>query len=108
MSAVNFKDALVDTVFPQFLIDLGFQDQSWHNDAAAQARYRLKGGNNLVVWVAPEKVEDREYTGQTRFAICVYDKDYEDCQELLLTDDADQCRLTVQALVQISKWSVVP
>lgn len=108
MSAVNFKDALVDTVFPQFLIDLGFRDNSWHNDAAAQATFPLRSGNILVVWVSPEKVEDREFSDQKLFTVCLYDSDYENCQDLLQTDSAEQCRLTVEALIQISKWSVVP
>jgi hypothetical protein len=55
-----------DIVFPQWLRDLGFEDESWKNDAAARATKRLPNRHIISVWVDYDDPSDREFPETTK------------------------------------------
>lgn len=57
--------------FPEGLRELGFQDQSWHNDAAAWAWHE---GKKVGVWCDHEAPDEREMKGP-KYSVCRTDKD---------------------------------
>jgi len=54
---------------PQWALDEGFEDSSWHNDAAARMFLTRSPGVNL--WVAEERPEDRECSTGKRYTLQV-------------------------------------
>lgn len=72
-SAVMFKE-YPDIEFPKKLHDLGFEDQSWHNDACAAAWKTLPSGKVLVAWVDYDNPNDREMSND-KFALVLMDDD---------------------------------
>jgi hypothetical protein len=58
--------------FPQALQDLDFEDNSWHNDAAAMARRELPGHEfcGIIVWCDYEDPVERELGGK-RYSVCI-------------------------------------
>lgn len=53
--------------FPQSLIDLGFEDRSYHNDLAAGAWLKLADRKWLCLWVAQADPAEREYDDQAQY-----------------------------------------
>lgn len=53
-----------DIEVPQFALDLGFIDQSWHNDAAA---HMSKG--RLHLWISEVDPNEREFPQAPRFTL---------------------------------------
>ena len=52
---------------PEGLLDLGFEDVSWHNDASAHMVHeKLK----LELWVAEDKQEEREFPQMKKYLLC--------------------------------------
>ena len=82
----TFKDTLVPIIFPEWAKQLGFQDCSWHNDAAARAELPLPrlpkdlpiNACAVELWVAAEKPEDREWPEFPRFMAAVYRYDVDE------------------------------
>lgn len=58
-------------MFPQWAIDLGFKDVSWHNDAMPHCTIELKGPEVtpliLELWVDYEDREQREVPSWPRY-----------------------------------------
>jgi len=54
---------------PQWALDAGFEDNAWHNDAAARMMMTRSPGVNL--WVAEEKAEHREWPCEHRYILSV-------------------------------------
>lgn len=59
ISAVMFKE-FPTIEFPKELIALGFEDQSWHNDAMAAAWKTLPSGKALIAWINFDDENERE------------------------------------------------
>jgi hypothetical protein len=57
-AAIRFDEH--DIEFPEWLRCLGFVDESWHKDVAAQATRVLSDDTMLCVWVNYDDPEDRE------------------------------------------------
>ena len=74
---VFFKE-FTDIVFPAALISRGFEDESWHNDAAPRAVRKLDT-KQLTVWVDYDNPELREIPGAKKFMLVV-ERDYEDAE----------------------------
>lgn len=55
--------------FPQVLRDLGFEDNSWHNDASARARKEVDADKAVIVWCAEDTPDQREIEGAKRYTV---------------------------------------
>ncbi len=60
---------------PAFLQAPEWMDASWGNDVTARSMRVLPADSNfeLLVWVHPEKIEDRESPDYPRYAVVVYE-----------------------------------
>ena len=80
-----------DIEFPQFLIDHGFQDNSWHNDISGRAALYLDRGADEIdyinVWCEHERREDREWHECTRYMVEIVVDEHLTSEMCLLTDD---------------------
>jgi hypothetical protein len=72
----------VDEFPPEFVIaesiclaleELGFSDQSWHNDVSPHFDKEIDSRTRIEVWIAPSNREYREEASLPRFNVCVYD-----------------------------------
>lgn len=100
MSTVYFNDALSQVEFPQFLRDRGLADESWHNDIAPKACLPLSHERTLCVWVAEDKVEDREWDAQKKFSVCIYPADWSEAFGVGETDSDWACAALVDAVIK--------
>lgn len=114
-----FKDTCHGpTEFPQWAIDLGFIDVSWHNDAAAKADLPLpriwpetKSFDDhayaIGMWVSREKLQDREDDNMPRFIVSFYrynpkEEHTEDSLFSLYTsEDEAGCELMVKRFLDV-------
>lgn len=64
----NFNE-FSDIVFPAWLRERGFEDESWHNDAAPRAVRALREGLQLTVWVDYDDPNEREIPGSSKFLV---------------------------------------
>lgn len=55
--------------FPAALIARGFEDESWHNDAAPRAVRRIRDNLQITVWVDYDAPGEREIPGATKFMV---------------------------------------
>lgn len=101
-----FADTTHPIEFPQFLIDRGFVDESWHNDITAKAVLALRPGSALVVWVAEDDQALRELYGWPKYTVAIHavDADGEwiddDAENLCDTDSAEECAAVIDAAVR--------
>lgn len=64
---LKFKE--FDIEIPSVLSELGFEDDSWHNDVSSKATRVLRGGSVIVVWVSDKNRDNREYAESPRFIV---------------------------------------
>ncbi len=62
---MKFKD-FYDVEYPDILAELGFADESYHNDCAGHLHNEKL---NLSIWVCDEKRENREHEGYDRYSL---------------------------------------
>lgn len=88
--------------FPAFLRDLGFQDDSYHNDSCGRCGMELASGRYLVVWVDYDDPTQREDEASPKFAIQVWgNREEADPYDLIAeTDDPAFCGVFVQQVIQ--------
>jgi hypothetical protein len=103
---VKFKDYR-DLEFPQFLVDLGFNDDSYHNDASARASVECVGDASgfrwVWIWVAEDDVSDREFQNAKRFTVCKgrgEEMDDMDSETVVETDDPVVCETVCRHLIE--------
>lgn len=98
LKSQRFND--YDLEIPKFALDLGFIDQSWHNDAAA---HMSKG--RLHLWVAEVDPEQREYPQAPRFTLEISEsaEDYGYPVTLLRTDSEEQISTAIRAFETVNK-----
>lgn len=104
---------------PQWALDLGFTDQSWHNEMMARMEYeipphneemvgeRSKGRLIVTLWVTNEKPADRENSDtDRRFVAMVSDRDFSDTVLMIHpgTDDEEEFRLTVVSFMAFLQY----
>ncbi len=93
-------------VFPQWAIDLGFEDESWHNDACARTTLRFpktideRADLLITLWVNYPEYEDREIG--PRFGLVMNDaEDYECLLSFYSGENEEGCRLTAYRVQQL-------
>jgi hypothetical protein len=90
-------------VFPGWLQDLGFTDDSWVNEAAGRAVYDTPTEDvRLVVWIAEEIPDDREFPEHPRYHVTLEHGDYGvvgDSTSLYAGNDLEIVRTIVTAVV---------
>lgn len=64
----TFED-FPDIAIPEFLQGAGWEDHSWHNDAAPHMQYPLPSGAGIVVWVAHDDPSMREDPSWNKFLV---------------------------------------
>jgi hypothetical protein len=75
---------------PQFLLDLGFEDYSYNNDAAARM---VKG--DFHVWVAEVNPEEREFPESKRYSLLRM-TDFDDATADVLLETDSEAELTAR------------
>jgi hypothetical protein len=95
-----------DIIFPTELQDLGFDDNSWHNDAAAMARRPLDGHDycSVIVFCDYEKPAERECGGK-QFSVCMeIDGSLEQLDAAETDNIAEVPALVLRAQEQLEIW----
>lgn len=69
MNKKIYFEQFPNIVFPRWLVELGFQDNSWHNDVLAKAEFALNHKTLLIVWFDEEDPTKRECDGCAQFCI---------------------------------------
>jgi hypothetical protein len=72
---------------PSFLLD--WEDSSWGNDATASSRKGLPSGNDLVIWVNPDDIEDREWFDGHKFLIVLENEAGDPIREILADQEIE-------------------
>lgn len=100
--------AFEDIAVPAWMDELGFTDQSWHNDTCARAVLWIDEEKHLgvCVWVERERPEDREWSEFSRYSVeaLLCESHWCDGEAPLLylgDDDATACAAVVAAVEAI-------
>lgn len=100
--AAKYKD-FQNIEIPPFLLD--WKDSSWHNDATASSRKDLPGDIALVVWVNPDKLEERETFENSKYIVVLENKETGDAIELREANTDGEAIAAIRELESINAGS---
>lgn len=66
-------DEFPEIEIPELLQGKDWIDTSWHNDVTASSTKTVIDPYDVVVWVWDDDVNEREYDGQDKYQVTIYD-----------------------------------
>lgn len=96
-----------DIEVPQFLVDLGFRDESYQHDSCGRMHYAMTDDpeiDYIVVWVESPDPAQREYRFNARYMVqvCIDDDDFSDGATFVLySENEDEVKPIVAEIKQV-------
>jgi hypothetical protein len=112
MNTKVYFTAFPEIEIPQLLLDLGFDDNSWRNDAYPRAEFELDQNTVLVVWCLPEEIEKREREEDYLFIAQIENMDRENLQDEVVCKTLQDLEKVVRGIlsdfcVDVCEWCKV-